>query len=166
MILELTVVIIVSTFLFGYYWEYIVQFMAEHIIPWIRQNLSNTLGDLLADLFSFLDGKMVPIKRMLKKLWTNFKENILGFKTEYTKIDTNTARKQTETFIRKDDNKVVKRVETEEIEWKDIPEEIREKMIQENVRKSKLDDLKIIEDKMRRRCEEEDILVQEIGVAN
>jgi len=155
MILELIALGIASM----YFWEHIVDFFSKRIIPWVRKNVSNTAGDFLAKLISFLDGKIVPLKSLIKKGWEYFKTHFISGKTTYTKVDANNAVRTTETIIRDSENEFNRTVVEEKISWSDLPKEIREKMINENSTEGVVDEKEYITQKMEERCEEEGIQI-------
>ena len=138
-----------------YFWEYLVHFFSKNVIPWIKKYWSVSAADLVAKLISFLDGKIVPTKALLKKAWTYFKTNILKMNTEYVKVDANTAERKTTTWLKDSQGDAIKTIVEEKVSWSELPQEIREQMINEDTNEGMINEKQQIINKMSERCEEE-----------
>ena len=138
-----------------FFWNYIVHFCSQFVIPWIKKYCGVTAGELFARLITFLDGGIPPTKNLLKKMWKHFKEHVLKIDSNYEKVDANTANRQTTTIIKDSNGEPTRTIVEEKISWSDLPPEIREQMIYEGTNEGSVDDKQQIENQMEKRCEEE-----------
>ncbi len=135
-------------------WPWILDFFSTKIIPWVREHLSTSLADVLAEICCFIDNKAVGIRRNIKSLWKYLRENLLGCETAYTKISSNTAIGKTTTLVRNEDNKLMRTTVTEELNWDDLPEKIRSEMNRQSNATAELDQKKVIETKFKETAQE------------
>lgn len=107
------------------YWPEIIHYLTTCVVPWVRQKLSNDVAALLAELFDWLDGKVVTVRRGVKHLWAAFTKNVLGSKKEFTKVSATAVRGKTTTIIQDQSGKFQQQIVEEEIAWENLPPEIR-----------------------------------------
>jgi len=139
-------------------WPYIVNLFSQTIIPFVRERISPTVADYIADIISFADGKLVPIRQQLKKAWRVFNETLLGCKTIYEKQGPNKLKAVTK-FVTRNDNGKIEMSQFEEIvEWDDLPESIRSEITKQNKDGGELDVRKAVQTKVREIAETNKLL--------
>lgn len=142
------------------FWPWIVEFFTEELVPWLKESVSPQFGTMVEDLLVWADKGMVPVRSSVKKCYQAFRENVLGANVTFEKETATTGTKTTEAFIRNSDGKVMKRVFTEEVEYDDLPEAIREEMHRQHKKKANLDIKAVIDKKVRDRAVEEGMVLE------
>jgi hypothetical protein len=141
-------------------WPWILDFFSTKIIPWVREAISGTIADLLADIVIFADKSIVPIRRTAKQLWGYLKQNILGIRMEVTKTSATTAVGKTTMFIRDADGKLKQTIVTEELAWDDLPDEMRSEINRQNTGCAEMDLKKPLEDKFQEQARTQGIALE------
>ena len=130
-------------------WPEIVDFFSTRLIPWVRTRISNSLADLIADFIVFADQVIVPVRRLVKKLWATFKQHVLGIKMEVKKISASTVAGKTTTIIQDENGKFMQSVTEEVINWDALPAAIRSEMNRQGTKEATMDLKKAAEEKFR-----------------
>ncbi|OJW06140.1 MAG: hypothetical protein BGO49_10285 [Planctomycetales bacterium 71-10] len=106
-------------------WHYIADVMAEHVIPWIRHNVSDAVGEQIFGLFNWLDGKVSLIRSAVKRAFEVFRTRVLGFKTRYER-ETATRYKRVATVrVKAADGTLDDLVVEDMVDRDDLPEDAR-----------------------------------------
>lgn len=137
-----------------YLWAYVVELFQRYLIPFARQLLGEKVAGLITDLIVFLDGKVCPTRQAVGRAWDAFRKHVLGCKTVYTKQGASQAEARTHTLVRTPDGRLMERTEVREVPWQDIPADIREQMIEAQRQQAALNNLELVERRMRERCAE------------
>lgn len=161
MILEILTVIAIGAAI-SFFWPDIVDFFTKMVIPYVRKHLGDEVAELLSTFIVFLDDIMSATKRMVLRGWEVFKERILKVIATFHKINSETAERKTESYIRMGMKSVVKQTVVEEIPWHELPSEVRKTMIKNNCDVAELDEGALIEKRFKERCKEKGLLVQEM----
>lgn len=151
----ISLIIIISCWLF--LWPYIRNYIAERLIPWVRGKFNDEIANNIAVLIDFIDKIVTVARRNLKAGFEFFKTRILRMQSKYTKTSPTTAIKETETYLHTSDGKILKRTETEEVAWEDLPSEIRSEMIRMAAKEGTIDEKAAILTKAKERAAEEGI---------
>ncbi|MCY2924097.1 MAG: hypothetical protein NT031_01420, partial [Planctomycetota bacterium] len=117
-------------------WPYIVDLFTSRIIPWIEERLGETWASPLRALLAWVDGEISPVRALLRRGYTVLKERILGIKAEYVKTSSTTCQQRTTTHIRLDNGKVARQVEETEVNWDDLPKDIRREIMEQQAKKA------------------------------
>lgn len=120
-------------------WAQIVDLFSRIIIPWVRENISQSCASAIADIIAFADGKVVPIRRALKAAWKKFKETVLGIQTTYTRIGPDSLTARTAMATRNINGKIAISEMEEIVDWSSLPESVRSEMIRQNKETAKFD---------------------------
>lgn len=113
-------------------WEKIIRWASESLIPWIKMNLSPKVSKLTADFFSYLDKSIVALRNLAKKAWQTLRNFLLESTIVFEKnSNSQWVRKWTTKMIKVLDNKpsVIVREEEIELDYDDLPSDVREKWI-------------------------------------
>jgi hypothetical protein len=94
------VIVIITTVVGLALWSYIANVMAEYVIPFIRNNISNSVADAIAGMFDWLDGKVVLARSAAKAAFNLFKTKVLGFKATYKKTGIGTISRVTRVTVK------------------------------------------------------------------
>lgn len=156
MLLTLAIVIALSG-AFLYFWNNIREYLANHFRPWIAEKFGTKVGDALAELICWIDNRTTMIVRNLKSVVRFFKERVLGLKSNYKKISPHTVSHEREIYIHLDDGKVLKRKETTEMAYEDLPDSIRSEMIRQSKTDVTMDEKQFTLDAVKKRAEEEQL---------
>ncbi|HEY6183225.1 MAG TPA: hypothetical protein VIW67_13330 [Terriglobales bacterium] len=133
-------------------WPWILNFLSTKLIPWLRESVSETIADLLADVLIFADKGIVLVRRTAKQLWKYLKQNILGINLKVEKTSATTALGKTTTFIRDEHGKVIQTVATETLGWEDLPDAIRSEITRQNTSVAEMDLKQPLEDKFKKQA--------------
>ena len=137
--------------------------------PSILEFFNGPVRDLLERLFgadkcgwytkflNWLDGKMCDIRKPVKKFWNKFKDTVISVKSRYVKNADGTYSKSTETIVRKNQTTAKRVVIEETVGWEYLPDSVREEMLTRRVKEAELDDRALVEEKYRKRAEEDGI---------
>ena len=120
-------------------WAQIVDIFSRIIIPWVRENISQSAATIIADIIAFADGKVVPLRKTLKAAWKKFRETILGVQTTYTRIGPNSISARTSMVTRNIDGKIAISEAEELKDWTELPESVRSEMIRQNKNVARFD---------------------------
>jgi hypothetical protein len=140
------------------FWPHIVDWLSNIFIPFLRKVLGNRVADRVADLVVFLDKGICSTRELLKAGWKSFKQNVLGMRSTYEKIDAQTAKATHETYVRTEDNRIMKSTTVEDVPWAEIPPDIRQQMVAKRKKSGVVDTGKVVEEKMVEQCEAAGIL--------
>jgi hypothetical protein len=147
MLLEIAIIFLLAAAA----WPYIADFFSKHVIPWFRQNVSDSVADTVSGLFSWLDNKMTLVRAKLRGAWNLFKRVFLGGSISVQKISATEAIQKSSTYMCKEDGSVVRRVEEKKVPWEQLPQSIREEMIRNSTDHASLD-LKGMKEAVRQRA--------------
>ena len=145
----ITISILIGISLSVTFWPWISDFFGLKVIPWVRSRISSTLADWIADFIIFIETKIVPIRRTVKKLWLFFKQHVLGSKMEFRKIDATTVAGKTTTIIKDENGKFLQSTTEEVLDWDELPEAIRSEMNRQGKTEAAMDLKKTAEEKFR-----------------
>ena len=124
---------------FVYFWNDIRDFITENICP----RLAPSVGQVIRNFMAQLDRPMSAARRAIRDGWEYFRQNILRCETTYTKTSSVTATKKTETFVN-ENGRCKKIVETEYVDWEDLPDSVRHEMLMKGVQASRTDNRDIV----------------------
>lgn len=106
-------------------WAYIVHLFQVFLIPFLRSTLGDTVADAMASIVSKVDDAATFVQRQAKVAWQSFKTRVLRWNTTFKKKNADTVISQSEAYVQSADNKIMRKVVEEEVNWADLPEEIR-----------------------------------------
>lgn len=141
-------------------WPWIVEFMTQDIIPWIRSEISEETASTLVDLMAWIDKSVSPARNQIRKMIECFNAEVLGIKRDFEKTSSESATVRTECYVRKDNGRVAKRVDTEEIQWEELPQSIRDEMIRQNKAHASMDLKAAILMKAKQRLDDEGLTME------
>ena len=137
------------------FWPHIADFFATKVIPWARRNLSEETADKIASLFSWLDNKVCFIRVQLTELWQVFARVFLGGEIKVKKLSATEALETRTSYLRKDDETVVRSVEERKVSWDQIPPKIKAAMIKHNRQKASMDIKEAVREKAKEQAQKE-----------
>ncbi|MDR0609091.1 MAG: hypothetical protein LBG58_03190 [Planctomycetaceae bacterium] len=136
--------------------EILFLFLAGQFCIWIAMRYGEKIAEEFGKFLDWLNRKIVSIgATVIKKMVKMFKSFVLGMKATYEKKSTNTVECTREIYTDIGNNQVEKTIETTIIPWDDVPKEIRNKMIEQQVSQSILDEKQFVLDLTKKRAEEE-----------
>lgn len=128
-----------------YFWNYIVDFFQRVIIPWFRNVLGDTAAIILTSIVQYCDKAISWTRRQIKQAWKWFRERVLGMQTDYRKVSSTEVEGTTTTYVQGEDGKIIRTVKTEQLDWEDVPANIREQYILNNSNSFAVDDKSVLE---------------------
>jgi hypothetical protein len=109
-------------------WGKVLEWSQNSLFPWLNENLPN-IEQSIRDAFVQLDKAVVTIRQSAKMAWKKLREYLLKTAAHFErKSQSEWTRKITSFVIQKLDKAqpVIKKVETvEEINWDDLPADVR-----------------------------------------
>jgi hypothetical protein len=109
-------------------WGKVLEWSQNSLFPWLNENLPN-IEQSIRDAFVKLDKAIVAIRQSAKMAWKKLREYLLKTTAHFERKSSNEwTRKITSFVIEKLDKTkpIIKKVETvEEINWDDLPADLR-----------------------------------------
>lgn len=140
-----------------YFWPQIAWFFRKHLIPWFRKTLGNSVADLVAQLFSYVDDAMCWGRQKIKAAWNWLVGTILKEDTTYEEKNSSTYTATTETYVKEENSDNVKVVtHTRTVPYQELPIDVRHEMNRRNLQKFKVDDREILANKLRDAAKEKE----------
>lgn len=120
-------------------WNKIMQWAEEDLFPWIKTNLSPKVEKLTREAFVRFDKVAVPVRQIAKKAWRTLRKFLLEAVVKFErKVDRKWLKKWTTKIIKflevdgKNKAFIKKREYEYEIEYDDLPADVRESSIRSN----------------------------------
>jgi hypothetical protein len=139
-------------------WPYIVDYFSTKLIPWVREAVSDSAADAIADVIAFVDNRMTAGRSLTKSAYRTFRETLLGCKAVYEKMSSNTVRIDTTALLRKGTGELAAESVKTILEWDDLPAKIRQEMIRQNQTKGEINLKSEIEHRVRQGAQEKNML--------
>lgn len=149
MILTTAAALIITLVIGVLCWPYIREMFVEHIIPFVKVQLGETVGERVADLICWIDSPASVLRGKLKGAYRLFQQRVLGINTTYTKVASNRLNAKTETYLIDRNGRPVKQVIEKEVAWEDLPPQIRQQMIERGTKTAEMDVKDIVEHQVR-----------------
>lgn len=140
------------------FWPYIVHFFSMHLIPWVREVVSDSAADAIADVISFVDNKVTGVRSLTKSAYKAFRETLLGCKTVYEKTGPNIVQTETTALVRNAAGELAAETVKTILKWDDLPNNIREEMIRQNQTKGEINVKSEVENRVRQVAEDNNML--------
>ncbi len=153
-------IVIITPILVGSCWPYIVDFFSTKIIPWLRERVSTTLADIIAEALVFADKGINPVRRTVKNIWKYFQQTVLGMKMEVHKTSATTATAKTTTVIQDENGKLVQSTIAEDLSWDQLPPEIRAEMTRQSTNAASVDLKKTLEEKIQKNALQQGMILE------
>jgi hypothetical protein len=109
-------------------WGKVLEWSQNSLFPWVKENLPN-LEQSIRDAFVQVDKAVVAIRQIAKMAWKKLREYLLKMVAYFERKSSSEWTKKITSFIVEKIDKaqpVIKKVETvEEINWDDLPADVR-----------------------------------------
>lgn len=114
-------------------WKMILNWATDSLFPWIKRNLPEYI-EIVREAFTQLDDVISPIRRGIKIAWQRLRQRLLKMATHLERKSSSVwVSKTTSWVIKALESKQIVKVETEvEVDWDDLPADIREDYIRMN----------------------------------
>jgi len=124
-------------------WTKILDWAKSSLFPWIEKNLP-ALIDLVKDAFTWVDHKvMVPTRQIVKRAWSSLRKQLLKMAVYFERQSPSEwIRKMTSWVVEvlNSAEPKVKKIEiVEEVNWDDLPQEVRKSWMKNNESSHELD---------------------------
>lgn len=127
------------------YWEKICAWFADHANPWLKKNVHRLQPHILK-AFQFLDSEVAtPVRRAVIKAWQKVRPYLLKAVVQFEQNARGNWVRRITSYLRaklSEDASVTKRVEEVEMDWSELPEEVRERIL-ETKKARKIDYVKL-----------------------
>ena len=153
----ITAFIIASFLILAWYWPYVCDFIQTHVVSAIRKSLGDICADRLLKLLVFVDKGMCLTKRVLVSAFRLFRSVLIRMTTTFFKKTPTTVVKTTETIHRKDEKTGTRTVEREEVNWEDVPSDVRREFVVNGQDEVEVDDREIFAHKCRESAKKQDM---------
>ena len=95
-------------------------------MPWLRERFPQ-LADIAEQALQSIDKVVVAVRRRVKAAWTKLRRKLLKVLVRYEERTSGWVRVITSWCIKQlSEDKVIKRTETEDVSYDDLPDDIRE----------------------------------------
>jgi hypothetical protein len=124
-------------------WHKILDWAQSSLYPWLQHNIP-TIKDAMQDAFIWVDRYVaVPTRLIVKKAWQTLRNHLLRTVAQFERRTQRQWIRRVTSFviIRIEQAKpVVKKIETEEdVDWDELPPEIKQAWMKNEVRTGELD---------------------------
>ncbi|MBQ6615065.1 MAG: DUF2214 family protein [Thermoguttaceae bacterium] len=137
---------LVSGVVLLFFWEKILAFLLKNIVPWFRLKFGDVGAATLTQLLSFITKAVHWTRQQINTGWRWFQNRFLGIDSSYVRKQPNEFVCTRTTYIKREDGKVIKIVETENLDWDTLPADVRSTLITANPSEPiEIDDKKIVE---------------------
>ena len=148
-----------------FFWPRIRNFISTSLSKFLRERLGETFADYFTDVVAWLDKKIRGIRRGFKEAWLFVKKRILRMDTEVMVDGNMDCVSKDTTLIDMGNGKVGRIVETHNVVFDELPEEIQREIIKQNFatdgyRHGKLDNREVIQTMAAERLKEDKKLPQ------
>lgn len=150
-------IVIITIILGGLCWPYIREMFVEHIIPFVKVQIGDVVGERIADLICWIDTPASIVRGKLKGVYRMFQQRVLGINTTYTKLAANKLNAKTETYLIDRNGHPVKQIIETEVAWDDLPPQIRQQMIERGAKTAELDVKDLVEHRARKTAEKQSL---------
>lgn len=103
-------------------WPWIVHLLSQHVIPFARRVLGESVGNQLTEFVGWIDDRMCLARQQIVAGWRAFQQNIQGLDTTYAKTSPSSVRATTTLDVG------VEKSFEEEVAWEDLPRDVRRKL--------------------------------------
>ena len=110
------------------FWNQIMDWAQESVIPWFRRKFPS-LAPYVEKAFTTLDNVVVKVRRAAKAAWEKIRVFLLQEVIKFRKRYDGKWLRVIESWLMRKDQKVEKNTTTEEVEWSDLPDAVREAMM-------------------------------------
>jgi hypothetical protein len=139
-------------------WPYITDIFARKIIPFVRRKLGDYLADLLSSMIVWIDEPMAYLREKLVAAWRFFKQSVIKIVRKFRKKSATKVLETTEVWLRSQrPGAGIPMCEERELDWAELPPEIRAEMIRRGSETATIDIGKTVEDRVEERAREQKI---------
>lgn len=139
-------------------WHYIRDFFTGTVVPTLRKHLGDSIAEGVSKLIEFADKKLAPAHAQLKKYYHHFKQRIIDIKSTFVRDpqDKSRVKVRTTSYLLSDPaaQNVTMTTTEQDLDWSQVPEEIRENWIRTNSRYYRMDMKETADDQIRKRAAE------------
>jgi hypothetical protein len=109
-----------------YFWHQVADWARESFFPFVKKHLPDIL-EHVENAFKWIDNIVVSIRRVIKAAWNKVRQYLLKMAMFFEKTSSNTWVRKTASYVIKtlESKTVTKQVVEEEINWDDLPTEVR-----------------------------------------
>ena len=137
---------LVSGVVLLFFWEKIYAFLLKHIVPWFQKTFGSVGASVLQQFLSFIGSAVRWTRQQINTGWRWFQNRFLGIDSSYVRKQPNEFVCTRTTYVKREDGKVIKVAETENLDWDTLPADVRSTLISANPSEPiEIDDKKIIE---------------------
>jgi hypothetical protein len=146
--MALFTVIVIGTAVVGfltgaYFWPYIADAFAQTVIPFVRRHLGDPVANLLVTLITWIDRPMGFLHNTVQEAWRFFKQKVIRIKRIFVKTSPTEVKEKTEVWV--SNGKPFQQVLERELQWHEVPQEIRDEMIRNGLDTAEIDMKKSVE---------------------
>ena len=112
------------------FWDKICNWVAEVVVPWLEQHVP-ALAPYLEKAFVTIDRNiMAPLRGVVIRAWRMIRPYLLQAIVAFEKTGNTWIRRLTSYLKSKLPDQVVRRIEEQEVDWVEIPEEVRLRILE------------------------------------
>jgi hypothetical protein len=163
----ITAIITVTTGVALLFWHRLLDWAMSSLLPWCDDNLP-TLAPIVRGAFAVLDKAGVPTRRAVKQSWQKVREYLLKQVVQLERQSSGTwIQRVTSWLVNVLDSgeptrEVKKRVVEEDVDYFDLPEEVREEYIRKERKSTEFDITKMRDEELKEEeVEDEDEMSME-----
>lgn len=137
---------LVSGVVLLFFWEKIYAFLLKNIVPWFQKTFGSVGASVLQQFLSFIGSAVQWTRQQIRTGWHWFQSRFLGIDSSYHSPKPKEYVCTRTTYIKREDGKIIKIVETEDLDWDSLPADVRSTLITANPSEPiEIDDKKIVE---------------------
>lgn len=137
------------------FWNRVLQWAFDSLFPWVDVNIPN-LASIVREAFAILDNIGAPTRRSVKQSWEKVRQYLLKQTLQFQKQSSDTwVRRVTSwliPFLHSSDSfpKVNQRIETVDVDFYDLPDDVRQAFIRREEKMTELDTTKTRDEELAR----------------
>ena len=123
-------------------WYRILDWAKESFLPWLRDNFAPNVASAMEDAFIWFDANVaVPVRRAIKTAWRKLRPHLLKMAVHFEQQSRGKWMKRMTSWVVKvlGEPKVVVVKTEEEVNWDDLPPEVKEVWMKNNQTSHELD---------------------------
>lgn len=123
-------------------WHKILGWAEEALFPWVEENYPG-LSSFVRQAFAVLDESIAPLRAAIKRAWKRVREVLVDMMVEFSRSSESAWVRRIVTWVVKvlpsGEKKPAKVVVEEEVDWDELPAEVRAGFLRHKKSKAKLD---------------------------
>ena len=148
--------LIVGTVLTLFFWQSILSFFLNTLIPWLMKTIGPIASDIFKKIVVFVDKSVKWTRLQMRKAWAWLQTRIMSIKMVYKFLSPEVCVRETTTSVKSEEGNILENVTTEKLAYEDIPADVRAELNKLNKEKIVVDAKAELEDRFKKQIKEQE----------